>query len=546
MSRLSIIFLSFLLFSGCAQVVAPTGGPKDTTPPKVVSYSPKNKSIQFHAKKIDIEFDEYIQLKDLTKQFIVSPPLKHLPTPIVKGKVLEISLAKDTLLDSTTYTFNFGDGVADLHEGNPYKNFQYVFSTGTYVDSLSIQGIALDAFSHDTIKGGLVLMYTDLDDSTPYKKLPAYCGQTNDHGKYRIDNIKNGSYRIIAISKASGDYFYHPYNQNIGFRNGVLSLNKNDTINFFLFREEPKKLEFIKAKGIGKGEIMLIFNKSTDSIKVTPLNTSTLTPYNTLYQYSGNRDTVTYWTNYPDLDSLRFIISRKDTILDTAIVYNIPGHTVKTTSTKKKNTKAEKPPSMQAALNATEKMPYDFHQPFVIKFVQPVTNYDLSKIKLIQRKDTIPLKPVGESSPYRLLLAPQKDLISDSVYYFTIMPGAFINFFNYTNDTIIRHFPIEEQSYYGTLKLDLSFSKKTHYLVQLLNEHNAIYRQDTVSRTGSIFYDGVPPALYSIRVIEDDNNNGKWDIGNYMKGIEPEQVFYYPDKINIRSNWDVNQGWKVN
>jgi len=526
-------------------VVAPTGGPKDVIPPKALAYSPEKKSTLFHAKKIDITFDKYIQLKDLSKQFIVSPPLKNLPVPVIKGKTLEISLVKDTLLDNTTYTFNFGNAICDLHEGNSLKNFQYVFSTGIYVDSLSVQGNAVDAFSHDPVKEGLVLMYANLDDSTPYKKSPSYCAQTDDNGKYRIDNIKNGSYKIIALSKASGDYFYHPYSQSIGFKNSTLSLQKNDTVNFFLFTEEQPKLQFIKARGIGKGEIILTFNKAADSIKVIPLNLDTSKTYRTIYQYSGNRDTLTYWTNYPDLDSIRFLVSRNNKVLDTAMVYNIPGRTIKSTA-KKKNVKTEKPPSLQAVLNVSEKIPYDYHLPFIIKFTQPVTNYNLSKIRLIQRKDTIQLKPVGKSSPYSLSLIPEKDLISDSSYRLSIMPGAFINLFDYTNDTIIAHFTIEEQSFYGTVRLNLSFSKNTHYLVQMLTSQNTIYRQDTVSGTASIFYDGVPPALYSIRVIEDDNNNGKWDIGKFLKGIEPEKVFYYPDKLNIRSNWDNVKDWKVN
>lgn len=545
MNRFYIIFLFALLIGGCAQVVAPNGGPKDITPPKPLTYMPGNKSTLFNEKKIDITFDEYIQLKDLSKQFIISPPLKILPIPIIKGKTLEIPLKRDTLLDNTTYTFNFGNAVCDLHEANPIKNFQYVFSTGKYVDSLSVQGNAVDAFSHDPIKGGLILMYADLGDSTPYKKPPSYCGQTDDNGKYQIDNIKNGNYKIIALSKGAGDYFYHPYSQAIGFKNHILSLGKNDTVNFFLFTEEQPKLQFIKAKGVGKGKIMLIFNKAADSIKVVPLNIDTSKPCNTIYQYSGHRDTLVYWTNYPNLDSIRFIVFRNNKALDTVNVYNLPGHIIKSTA-KNKNTKTEKPPSLQANLNISEKTPYDYHLPFVIKFMQPVMDYDLSKIKLILRKDTIKLKQTGKSSPYSLSLVPEGELISDSTYHFSIMPGAFINLFNYTNDTIMTHFTVEEQSFYGTLKLNLSFSKRAHYLVQMLTSQNTIYRQDTVSATSSIFYDGVPPALYGIRMIEDDNNNGKWDIGSFMKDIQPEQVFYYGDKINIRSNWDVTQDWKVN
>jgi hypothetical protein len=547
LKKFYIISISLFLLAGCAQVVAPTGGPKDVTPPKPLVYSPENKSILFHTKKIDITFDEYIQLKDLQKQFIISPPLKYLPVPIVKGKTLEIPFGKDTLLFNTTYTFNFGNGVCDLHEGNALKNFQYVFSTGTYLDSLSIKGVAMDAFTHAPEKEGLVLMYSNLDDSTPYKKQPSYCAQTDDNGNYRIDNIKNGNYRIIALSKPSGDYFYHPYSQDIAFRSGILSLERNDTFNFFLFTEEQPKLQFIKAKGVGKGRIILVFNKAADSIKITPINIDTLKTYQTIYQYSATNDTLTYWTNYPNLDSLRFIVSRKNKVFDTAIVYNLPGHiNTDATTTKKKNKKPEKPPSLQVSLNIAEKSPYNYHLPFTLQFTHPVTSFNLSKIKLIQRNDTIPLKQNNKPSPYGITLLPGKDLISDTSYRFSIMPGAFTDLFGYTNDTIILHFPVEEQSFYGTLKLNLSFAKKAHYLVQLLTDQDNIYKQDTISGTGSIFYDGLPPAMYGIRVIKDDNNNGKWDIGNYLKGIEAEKVFYYSDKINIRSNWDLTQDWRVN
>ncbi len=259
--HLCLISYLTLFVCGCAQVVAPSGGPKDVTPPKVLAYSPENKSTMVSTKKIDITFNEYIQLKELAKQFIVSPPLKVLPIPIVKGKVLEILLNRDTLKDNTTYTFNFGNAVCDLNEANPIKNFQYVFSTGSYVDSLSIHGNAYDAFTHEPIKEGLVLLFADLSDSAVYKKLPAYCGQTNDNGFYRIDNIKDGDYRLIAVSKVSGDYFYHPYSQTIGLKSGILSIKKSDTDNFNMFMEEQPKLTFSKAKAIGKGEILMTFNK---------------------------------------------------------------------------------------------------------------------------------------------------------------------------------------------------------------------------------------------------------------------------------------------
>ncbi len=530
-----------LLLGGCAQVIAPTGGPKDITPPKAMDYTPENKSTNVQTNKIEITFDEYIQLKELSKQFIVSPPLKTLPVPIVKGRVLEIPLLKDTLQQNTTYTFNFGNAVCDLNESNPLKNFQYVFSTGPYIDSMSVHGMALDAFTHEPIKEGLVLLYSDMSDSTPYKKRPSYCGQTDDNGFYRIDNIKSGDYRIIAISKGSGDYFYHPYSQSIGFKSGLLSLSKSDTVNFFLCLEDQPKLQFIKAKAVDKGKILMIFNRPADSIVIRPVNIDISQPFKTIIQYSATHDSLNYWINYPDLDSLRFIVCHGYYPLDTAVVYNMPGHS------NKKNKKVEKPLPITVNVNISEKSAYDYHRPFSMNFSTPVTNIDLSKISLLTRKDSIKLKQVSKASLYDLSLAPQKDLISDSSYRFVVMPGAFTDLFGATNDTINLKFKVEEQSYFGTLTLNLKFKNKTHYLVQLLGDQGAVSRQDTVNGTSSIFYDGLIPALYGIRIIQDDNNNGKWDGGNFLKNIQPEKVFYYPDKINIRSNWDLTpDDWKVN
>ncbi len=227
--------------------------------------------------------------------------------------------------------------------------------------------------------------------------------------------------------------------------------------------------------------------------------------------------------------------------MDTAVVYNIPGHITK------KNKKEVKPTTVQFVSNISDRAPYDYHKPFAIQFSTPVTNFDFSKITLLSGKDTIKLKSAGKPSLYNLTLTPPKDLISDSAYRFSIMPGAFTDFFGNTNDTIIYKFKVEEQAFFGTLRLKLVFKNKSHYLVQLLSDQGSTVRQDTVNGTTSIFYDGLAPAHYSMRVIEDDNNNGKWDAGSYLKGIQPEKVFYYPDQLNIRSNWDVTpDDWKVN
>ncbi|HTB32071.1 MAG TPA: Ig-like domain-containing protein, partial [Bacteroidia bacterium] len=358
-----------LLFSQCAIVVRPTGGPKDTTPPKVLGYLPANKSTHFNLKKIRITFDEYIQLKELNKQLIVSPPLKYPLQTILKGKTLEITL-KDTLKDNSTYTFNFGNAIIDNNEGNVLKNFQYVISTGDHIDSLSVSGHVQDAFTHDPIKAGYVMLYSDLSDSAVYKKLPAYIALTDDQGNYRIENLSPGTYRTIAISKAQGgDYIYHPYTEGIGFKSRLTEIQLPDTANLNVFMEQEPHLKFIKAKAIDRGEVMVVFNRPCDSMSVKPLNmTDSLKPTYTYINYSQTGDTAFYWFNTPFIDSLRFVVYNNEKILDTAFVHSFPNNSAA------RKVKKQKIARLKVLTNTHNG--FDFHQPVTFSFGDPVLNYN--------------------------------------------------------------------------------------------------------------------------------------------------------------------------
>ncbi len=535
--RLLACCFVILLLSRCAIIVAPTGGPKDVTPPKVLGYLPENKSLNFKEHKIRITFDEYIQLKDLNKQLIVSPPLKYLPQTTIKGKVLEI-IIKDTLRDNSTYTFNFGNAIIDNNEGNALKNFQYVVSTGDHIDSLSVTGHVQDAFTHDPIKNGYVMLYSDVSDSTPYKKPPTYIGLTDDQGNYRIENISGGIYRILAISNAQGDYLYHPYIEGIGFKSRLTEIQLHDTANLNVFVEQEPKLKLLKAKALDRGEIMLAFNRPSDTLSFKALNQpDSLKPAYTYLNYSSTGDTAFYWLNTPFIDSLRFVVYNNTRIIDTAFAHGFPNNNTAR--------KVKKPKPFKLKVLSNTSNGFDYHQPISFSFGDPVLKYNMHKIRLMQGKDTITFSPDTSNLPLVFSIKPVATLMSDSAYRMVLLPGAFTDMFGTTNDTMKMNFSVLEPTYFGTLKLDAKISTQGHYILQLLDIKNNVSRQQFITASKSVLFEALPPGTYRLRLIDDANNNGVWDAGNFLKVLQPEKVYYYPDNLVIRSNWDLTQAWQV-
>ena len=191
--------LGLALFPHCAKVVSPTGGPKDTLAPKVVSSTPRMNSTNFTGNKIIVEFDEYVQVKDVQKKLIVSPPLKTRPQVGIRGKRIEIEIT-DTLKENTTYTVYLGDAVSDNNEGNPISSFEFAFSTGSSIDTLSLTGNIVNAISREPVEGALVMLYDSFADSLPYITLPTHIAKTNKKGDFVVNNLKYIDYKLVAIN----------------------------------------------------------------------------------------------------------------------------------------------------------------------------------------------------------------------------------------------------------------------------------------------------------------------------------------------------------
>ena len=560
------LLIILLFFTACAQVVAPGGGNIDRKAPVVLKYNPDSASLNFNAKKIEITFDEMIQLKDLTNQLVISPPLQHPPEIAVQNKTLTIELDKrDTLQPNTTYSFTFGNSLQDITENNPNENFKYIFSTGLFIDSLSLKGKAENAFDHKTEKGVIVMLYNDLSDSVVFKKQPDYFAKTNAAGEFQINNIRIGKYKLVALKDANANYKYDSELETIGFADTIIDVTKNKAVLISMFQEPPKKLFIKKQLHQQYGNVVIIFNKPTDSIKINPLN-NVIKENELFVDYSKNKDTLNLWFENVNNDSLILQVKDGSKIIDTISFQLIK----KETALKNKRN----PLKLNLTNNINGNQNVDLNTELQLQFSQPIFSINQSETVLFKKDSVIDkhisfLKPslqpvknikllygdtailvkktehqtIWSNTPPFNKLVPFKE---HSTYELLIPPGTFTDIFGLTNDTIKINFKTREERFYGSVKLKINLpTSNQNYIVQLLAENEKVVRENTINKSEIINYEYLQPNKYKLKIIYDLNKNNKWDGGNYLKKIQPERVLYNSELINIRSNWDMELEWII-
>lgn len=558
MCRQLVFFILLVLISSCAQIGSPTGGAYDRTAPRVVRYRPDSAKLNFNSKTIEITFDEYIQLSELTNQLLISPPLEFAPDISVKKKTLVIELdKKEVLKPNTTYSISFGNAVQDIREATPFENFRYIFSTGNFIDSLTLSGSVQNAFDHKTEKNILVMLYSDKSDSAIYKSLPDYFAKTNDAGAFTINNIRKGTYRMVALKDENSNYKYND-DERFGFVTDLVDANTKENVFIYVYTEKPKKIYVKKYTQPQYGKFVLAFNKGTDSLRISKLNAEALKDVKELTEYSKAKDTITYWIDPVDKDSLILQVNNGSTIIDTLRFKLI----------KKENAlkSSSRVPFKLSLLNAgaeTVELNKDIQLIFShpIEKISPNATVLLKEDTLNYKRYALEYSPSSSSSAAIKISTNQKPdaknqpaagssrnflLKDNTTYNLTIPAGTFTDFYGLSNDSIKMKFRTKEEKFYGSVKLDLKFETlHGSYILQLLDDKENIIRQSIVSKPEIILYDYLYPASYKLKLIFDGNSNGKWDEGNYLKKLQPEKVIYNTEPVSIRSNWDLELEWKV-
>lgn len=559
LSYCSFFFLISILISSCAQIGAPSGGALDRTPPRIVRYNPDSATVNFNARSIEITFNEFVQLQELSNQLLISPPLEYSPDITIKKKTLSIVFnKKEVLKPNTTYSISFGNAIKDTREATALENFSYIFSTGSFIDSLTLSGSALYAFDHKAEKNILVMLYSDFSDSTIYKKLPDYFAKTNDVGAFKINNIRQGKYRIVALKDGNSNYKYND-EENFGFLDSLVEPGKTTDVSINMYLEQSKKIFLKKYSQVHYGKFVLAFNKGTDSLRLARVNKEELKDVKELIEFSKNRDTITYWMDPVDKDSLILQVNNGNIILDT-IAFKL----VKRETALKVGNRNPLKLSLTNQMNGES---FDLNKDLRLMFSNPIVKTDPSKT-IFLKEDTLvyskyplvfstPTTPTNiiqistlvktdAKKPAAIVSGKNMLLKENTRYQLMIPPAAFTDFFGLTNDTIKFNFKTKEEKYYGSVKLNLKFTATSgNYIVQLLDDKENIVRENSISTAGVIFYDYLYPQAYKLKVILDKNGNGKWDPGDYLKKQQPEKVIYNAEAVNIRSNWDLDLEWNI-
>ncbi len=444
---LSLCCITIISNSGCAQIGAITGGTKDTIPPILLSASPQLLSTNFSGNKITLTFDEYIDVQEVQTNLLVSPYPKLNPEITNKLKTVSVKL-KDTLLANTTYAINFGSAIKDVNEGNIFKNFTYVFSTGSTIDSLRLSGKVMLAETGKTDSTIIVLLYRNANDSSVEKIKPNYIANVNGDGSFTFNNLSSGSFNIYALKDGDGGKTYNSKTELFAFTDTTVIIKEN-------------------SKPI------------------------------TLYAYSEEKNTKTPVT------------------------------------TSKPKTAAQKKLKFTSAA-ATQKQ--DLRNDLVLNFNSAIKKFDTTGI-ILTDTNFVPIPAFSflldsnkiilktkwsEDADYRLIV--NKNAVADSTD--SILAKT---------DTL--RFKTKREGDYGNVVLRFSNIEFTNHPVLQFTQQDEV--KESFSITSKEWrYKLFPPGEYEIKILYDNNNNSKWDPGNYLKKIQPEKVIALPKKISIRENWD--------
>ena len=517
------LFLLVLIMASCAKRGSITGGLKDTLAPVLKSSYPKNFNTNFKGTEIKLTFDEFIKLKDLKKQLIISPPMKNEPLilPTSVGKIVTIKI-NDTLQPNTTYSFNFGQSIEDNNEGNPLSQFRYVFSTGAIIDSLFISGTVKDGYEKEVESFVSVMLYEVNDkfnDSVVYKETPRYITNTLDSLKtFKLDNLKAGKYLLVAMKDYGSNNKFNPNKDKIGFKKEFITI-PNDTVYELKLFKEVLPFKAFKPIQVSGNRLIFPYEGKTDEMKLTLKNKETDLPI--IITKFPKKDSLQIWYKPLKVDSLSLAVSKGK--------YN-KNFTFKIKEQKKDSL------NITTSQNRTN----GFRDSFVLESATPITKIDNSKIKLIN-KDSVAVAFTTKYDDFnqQILFDFKKELSEN--YTFTIMPGAFTDYLEQSNKNSSFKLITKSLEEYGNLKVSLQNVKRFPVMIQLTNKAGDVVATEYCESKTKVEFSFIDPSLFSLRAIYDDNKNAIWDTGNFLEKRQAEEIIYLSKEIDVRANWDIEQ-----
>ena len=592
--RVAVVLLfGGAFFSRCANIMTPEGGPKDTIPPVIVKLNPDNFTTNFKEKKIYIEFDEFVQIKDQNKELFTSPAMKKAPQVVLRGKGILITI-RDTLLENTTYAIDFGSAIRDNNEGNPLNAMRYVFSTGDKVDSMMCSGYTADSYKADSVSRTFIWFYvadslpnTPDYDSTMFNRKPDVIARAQNNGIFIAQNLKPINYRIYAFGDKNDNQLYEAGTDLVGILDTVYNPAKMPEFSIWfdslrMYPSAEPQLYFrmftdkafvnqrlVDAQRPEQKKAMLFFNTALpkiDSLTFEGIPSDKLL----LDPQTVGKDTVAVWFNIPaeqlpDTIKGQIVYYRHDSLrqlVKTREPLKLAWRLVETKEQEKERERIEKERE-KAKREGREYKDPTAKNPFVLKIgagkeVNPEKGFDISfgtpavkldsmNIELLELDDQKRQRKVN----YHLvrdtmnmcrwaLKAPWKEKTQYRLY---VPKGSITDIMGYENDSTVVEFATYDPEKFATVSLNVEGVGRNRYIVQLTDSSGKMLQELKGVKTGRYRFNYVAPGEVRIRIIEDKNGNGQWDAGDVIHRLQPERAEMYisergEDLFAMKMNWD--------
>jgi hypothetical protein len=515
-------FFIVALCISCANKVAPQGGDRDVKPPVLLSAVPAENSVNFNASEVVLTFDEYVQLKEVTKQIIISPLLNPAPEFLVRKKSVIIKF-NSPLLPATTYTISFGNAITDNNEGNTLTAYRYVFSTGDYLDSLLISGAIADASTGKSAEGVLALLYrSPVADSVPLKKAPDYFAKTDATGKFTITNVAAGNYALYALEDKNGNFILDAADERAGFFSDIVNAI-DSTQKELVVARQPLSRQSVKSSIIEEpGKLTTVFSRPTENPK--PVFADGYTG-KFIIQKNVLKDTIVLYTTPEMSDSAKVIWYDGEVVIDTVGYRKQRGSVTPNKSYFSGFPFPQKGNPLPGGSNPA------------VTWTIPTASIDTTKI--LVTRDSVAIHPgIAFTDSLQTKMQFAGEWKSGS-YAIQILPGAVTDIHGRSHDTISWSFNAAGDKGRGSITYKLSGTINENFILQLVNEKDEIVRQHDGKSDYTGIFSEVEPGIYRIRIVFDRNGNKLWDGGDVLRRITPEKIYYHTEIITVRANWDV-------
>jgi hypothetical protein len=571
----------------CANTGTPGGGPKDETPPRLIKSEPKENQVNFTKKRIELFFDELVSLEKVSEKVIISPPQQLTPTVKSSGSKVSVVFL-DTLMKETTYTIDFTDAIVDYNEKNKFGDYAFSFSTGPVIDSLRVTGILIDASNLNPVSGVIIGVHEALHDSVFTTKALTRISKSNQEGFFSVKGLPQKSFRVYALGDKNRDYLFDQSGESIAFYDSIvtpwaepcqradtiwkdtvtvdtiimrdITCFKPDDVLLRYFTEDFGRQYLAKRERPSREQLTLTFGYKSETLPTLTLINSDAKDW-FLPEINPTRDTLKYWItdsmvikmdtliiklDYLKTDSTNQLAPKTDTL---KLISRSARPTSKTNDTKKSKKKEEEnipAPIVRLTARISLSNTMDINAVPDIQWSTPIRGLSGDPWHLSRKKDTtwinVPFKVEKDTVTLRNYLLKAKWEFGEE-YRLELDSGKVEGLYGLTNDKYTKTFTIREEEDYSRLILTVTGINGPAF-VELLNKQDKMVRKEPVINNVADFK-YLYPGIYYIRAIDDQNNNFRWDTGNYADKRQPENIYYRPEFVSLRSNWDLEESWDV-